>query len=151
MKILESDLRVLSIFCDICLLGMGPMPWTINSEIYPTWARSFCTSVATSFNWAFNLIISMTFLSLTEAITKQVRSFRCNFLYLKLTVLKAKNIFQGAFYLYTAIAIVAFVLFYVILPETKGKSLEEMDQLFSKPVCQCKGRRQSDSNPILAS
>ena len=52
--------------------GMGPMPWTINSEIYPMWARSFGNSLATSVNWAFNLIVSMTFLSLTEAITKQV-------------------------------------------------------------------------------
>ncbi len=53
--------------------GMGPMPWTINSEIYPLWARSIGQSLATSVNWAANLVISMTFLSLTEAITKQVR------------------------------------------------------------------------------
>ena len=52
--------------------GMGPMPWTINSEIYPTWSRSSSQSIATSMNWASNLIVSMTFLSLTEAITKQV-------------------------------------------------------------------------------
>lgn len=53
--------------------GMGPMPWTINSEIYPTWSRSLSQSIATSCNWAFNLLISMTFLSLTEAMTKQVK------------------------------------------------------------------------------
>lgn len=52
--------------------GMGPMPWTINSEIYPSWSRSTSQSIATSMNWAFNLLVSMTFLSLTEAITKQV-------------------------------------------------------------------------------
>ena len=55
--------------------GMGPMPWTINSEIYPLWARSTGNSVATSMNWMFNLIVSMTFLSLaeTESLNKDVR------------------------------------------------------------------------------
>jgi hypothetical protein len=50
---------------------MGPMPWTINSEIYPQWARSTGNALATSTNWIFNLLIAMTFLSLMEAITKQ--------------------------------------------------------------------------------
>lgn len=59
--------------------GMGPMPWTINSEIYPLWARSTANSIATAFNWLLNLIISMTFLSLTEAITKEVSFHICLF------------------------------------------------------------------------
>jgi len=88
--------------------GVGPLPWTINSEIYPSWARSTCQSLATSTNWASNLIVSMTFLSLTEVITK-----------------------QGTFYMYTGIASLGAILFYFILPETKGKSLEDMEQLFS--------------------
>ena len=91
--------------------GMGPMPWTINSEIYPLWARSLGNSLATSTNWAFNLLISMTFLTLTETITK-----------------------QGAFYLYTGIALLGFFTFLWLLPETKGKSLEEVEQLFAQPT-----------------
>jgi SP family myo-inositol transporter-like MFS transporter 13 len=87
--------------------GMGPMPWTINSELYPSWARSWCLSAATSTNWLFNLLISMTFLSLTKAITK-----------------------HGAFYLYAALSFVGFIYFALVLPETKGKTLEEMDDLF---------------------
>jgi len=91
--------------------GMGPMPWTINSEIYPLWARSLGNSLATSTNWAFNLLISMTFLTLTETITK-----------------------QGAFYLYTGVALLGFFIFLWLLPETKGKSLEEVEQLFAQPT-----------------
>ena len=53
--------------------GLGPMPWTINSEIYPLWARSAGSAAATTVNWTSNLLISMTFLTLTEVITKSGR------------------------------------------------------------------------------
>lgn len=109
--------------------GMGPMPWTINSEIYPLWARSLGNSLATSTNWAFNLLISMTFLSLTEAITK-----------------------QGAFYLYTGVAILGWLLFYWILPETKGTSLEDVEVLFSDPPsipCTRRKRRAGSSDNFV--
>lgn len=88
--------------------GMGPMAWTINSEIYPSWARSWCLSASTSVNWLFNLLVSMTFLSLTRAITK-----------------------QGAFYLYASLAALGFIYFACVLPETKGKTLEELEYLFA--------------------
>lgn len=88
--------------------GMGPMPWTINSEIYPSWARSWCLSAATSTNWLFNLLMSMTFLSLTRLITK-----------------------HGAFYLYAGLSSIGFVYFVLVLPETRGKTLEELEDLFA--------------------
>lgn len=88
--------------------GMGPMPWTINSEIYPSWARSWCLSASTSVCWLFNLLVSMTFLSLTRAITK-----------------------QGAFYLYAGFASCGFIYFCFVLPETRGKTLEELEDLFA--------------------
>lgn len=50
---------------------MGPMPWTINAEIYPQWARSTGNGLATAVNWVFNLAISMSFLSLMTLITRQ--------------------------------------------------------------------------------
>lgn len=90
--------------------GLGAMPWTINSEIYPLWARSTCFSVATSFNWAFNLLISMTFLTLTEALTK-----------------------YGTFWLYGGLSLLGWFFFFFFLPETKGKSLEEVSDLFAHP------------------
>ena len=88
--------------------GMGPMPWTINSEIYPLWVRSTGNAFATATNWTCNLVISMTFLSLTEWITR-----------------------YGAFWLYGGISVFGWLFFFVYLPETKTKSLEELQHLFS--------------------
>lgn len=45
------------------------MPWTVNSEIHPLWARGVSSSVSTSCHWAFNLLVSLTFLTLVENLT----------------------------------------------------------------------------------
>ena len=50
--------------------GVTSMPWVINAEIFPNHLRTAGTSYATSTNWICNLGVSLTFLSLTEAITK---------------------------------------------------------------------------------
>ncbi len=41
--------------------------------------------------------------------------------------------FIGAYYLYTGVAVLGFLFFWWVLPETKGKSLEEVETLFSRP------------------
>ncbi|XP_067684460.1 proton myo-inositol cotransporter-like [Haliotis asinina] len=87
--------------------GLGPIPWTVNAEIYPLWARGTCTAIAGATNWTFNLLISLTFLTLTEAITK-----------------------YGTFWLYGGMCVVGFIFVVIFLPETKDKSLEEVEQLF---------------------
>lgn len=48
---------------------MGPMPWTINSEIYPLWARSTGNACAAGVNWTFNILVSLTFLHLAQYLT----------------------------------------------------------------------------------
>lgn len=102
------------IFAMLCLYllcfapGMGPMPWCINSEIYPTSVRGVGNSISTFVNWTSNLAMSMTFLTLTNAMTK-----------------------QGAFGFYASIALLFFVFFVKYLPETKGLQLEEIKEKFS--------------------
>ncbi|XP_067683406.1 proton myo-inositol cotransporter-like [Haliotis asinina] len=97
--------------------GMGPMPWTINSEIYPLWARSTGNSLSAATNWICNLLVSMTFLTMTETLTK-----------------------YGTYWLFVVIAVLALIFFIVFLPETKGKSLEDVERLFSQPWCSCGSR-----------
>ncbi|BFZ10376.1 hypothetical protein BsWGS_13415 [Bradybaena similaris] len=97
--------------------GLGPMPWTINSEIYPMWARSTCNSMATGCNWICNLLVSLFFLTLTETITK-----------------------YGAFWLFGGICFLGMIFTIIFLPETKNKTLEEVEELFK-----AKDKRGSDN------
>src|SRR6218665_1731101 len=76
-------------------IGMGTMSWTITSEIYPLRVRSICSGISTSANWFFNLAVSLTFLTLTDALSA-----------------------HGAYFLYAGITLSGFILFYKILPET---------------------------------
>ncbi|XP_072026595.1 proton myo-inositol cotransporter-like [Amphiura filiformis] len=99
-------------------LGMGPVVWLVNAEIYPPWASSFCNGAATTANWTANLIVSMTFLSLTKAITR-----------------------HGTFLLYFSMAIFGFALVLIFLPETKDKPLEEVTHLFNQPMWNYSRRR----------
>lgn len=48
---------------------MGPMPWTVNSEIYPLWARSTGNACSAGVNWTFNVLVSVTFLHMAQYLT----------------------------------------------------------------------------------
>ncbi len=84
-------------------VGLGPVFWLMISEIYPMGVRSKAMSVATIANWGANFLVAGTFLTLTNLITT-----------------------QGTFFLYSGLAVLAFVVFAARVPETKGRSLEEI-------------------------
>ncbi|KAL4226735.1 hypothetical protein ACF0H5_014715 [Mactra antiquata] len=92
--------------------GMGPMPWTINSEIYPTWTRSSAISVSTFTNWTFYLASSLSFIPLTETLSR-----------------------VGTFLLYAGLSLFGALTLFIWLPETKGRSLEEVEGLFAGQWC----------------
>ncbi|CAM2098544.1 proton myo-inositol cotransporter [Caretta caretta] len=94
--------------------GMGPMPWTVNSEIYPLWARSTGNACSSGVNWIFNVLVSLTFLHTAEYLT-----------------------YYGAFFLYAGFAGMGLIFIYGCLPETKGKKLEEIESLFENRLCTC--------------
>ncbi|GLT52250.1 hypothetical protein SLA2020_255980 [Shorea laevis] len=90
-------------------IGMGPITWVYSSEIFPLRLRAQGASMGVAVNRVTSGVISMTFLSLYEAIT-----------------------IGGAFFLYAGIAMVSWVFFYTFLPETQGRALEDMEVLFEK-------------------
>lgn len=88
-------------------IGVGPLPWTINAEMYPLWARNIGQAAATSTNWFFNLLISLTFLNMIELLTK-----------------------SGVFIFYSVITLFGCVYFYLLLHETKGVQMESVELLY---------------------
>ena len=55
-------------------LGMSPIPWAINSEIYPMRVRSACVGIGTMANWIANFVVSATFLSLQVTAARGARA-----------------------------------------------------------------------------
>ncbi|KAF7694063.1 proton myo-inositol cotransporter-like [Silurus meridionalis] len=100
--------------------GLGPMPWTVNSEIYPLWARSTGNACSAGVNWTFNVLVSLTFLHVAQYLT-----------------------YYGAFFLYSSLALLGCFFVYGCLPETKGRRLEEIESLFESRLCSC-GASDSD-------
>lgn len=89
-------------------IGMGTCPWIINSEIYPLYIRSAATSTSTTANWVANFAVSLTFAT--------VISFRVG------------NILVWIFL--AGFGVLSWFWVYILLPETKGKSLEEILCMF---------------------
>ncbi|XP_066356724.1 polyol transporter 5-like [Miscanthus floridulus] len=88
-------------------LGFGPLAWVYSSEILPLRLRGQGAGLGTAMNRIMCGVVIMTFISLYQAITM-----------------------AGVFFLYAAIATAAFVFVYLCLPETRGRSLEYMEELF---------------------
>lgn len=90
-------------------IGMGPAPWLILSEIYPLAIRGQAMGFASFMNWLANYVVAFTFLDLTKYVST-----------------------GGTFCLYAAFGIFAFFFVLKRLPETKGKTLGEIEQLLKR-------------------
>jgi Sugar (and other) transporter len=81
-------------------VGIGPLPWVVNAEIYALEIRGIASGIAGTTNWLTNALVSQSFLLLTNVLSP-----------------------AGAFLLYAAITAVGTVWAYEFVPETKGLSL----------------------------
>ncbi|PIN15240.1 putative transporter (major facilitator superfamily) [Handroanthus impetiginosus] len=104
-------LGILSVIGVVCMiisfsLGMGPIPWLIMSEILPIKIKGLAGSVATLFNWSCSWLITMTAPLLLDWSS------------------------GGTFTLYTVMCILTVAFVAIWVPETKGKTLEEIQYSF---------------------
>jgi sugar porter (SP) family MFS transporter len=85
-------------------VGLGPVFWLVLSEIYPLRIRGRAMSVGTAANWGANLVVALSFLTLTQVMGK-----------------------AATFGLYGAVSIGGWLFAFFLVPETKGKTLEQIE------------------------
>lgn len=90
-------------------LGWGPIPWNAMSELMPNRVRTLAAGVAASFYWSFCTIVSLCFHSYSNLVTP-----------------------EGSWWTFTLITVLAIFVVILFLPETKGRSLEEIQEHFEK-------------------
>ena len=84
-------------------IGLGPVFWLLISEIYPVRVRASAMSAAACANWAANFVVTISFLTLLNAITD-----------------------AGTFFMFTFLTLAALIYFWRRVPETKGLRLDEI-------------------------
>jgi SP family galactose:H+ symporter-like MFS transporter len=85
-------------------IGLGPVFWLLISEIFPLAVRGRGMSMATVANWGSNLIVTLVFLDLIRLLSA-----------------------GGTFLLFAVLTMAAFAFTYRLVPETKGRSLEQIE------------------------
>lgn len=95
----------LAVFIASQAVGTGPACWLVPSEIFPTQMRSVGMSISVSFNWLTNVVIAFLF-----------------------PVLLSHSGPVVLFGMFLTIAVIAWIYFYMNVPETKGRSLESISQ-----------------------
>ncbi|ELW69457.1 solute carrier family 2, facilitated glucose transporter member 12 [Tupaia chinensis] len=103
------SLASLLVFVAAFSIGLGPMPWLVLSEIFPAGIRGRAMALTSSMNWGINLLISLTFLTVTDLIGL---SWVC--------------------FIYTIMSLASLAFIVVFIPETKGCSLEQISMELAK-------------------
>lgn len=91
----------------IYAMSLAPITWVVLSEIFPNKIRGSAMAVATSSLWIASFVLTYTFPLLNRALNA-----------------------SGTFWVYALICVGGFLFIFKKLPETKGKSLEEIEAYF---------------------
>ena len=98
------------------MFSWGPITWVLIAEIFPNTIRGAAVAIAVAFQWIFNFIVSSTFVPMFNMHLSEGDDFGHWFTY-------------G---LYGIIFLIAALFVWRLVPETKGKTLEDMSRLWKK-------------------
>jgi facilitated trehalose transporter len=101
----------LMVFMAAYSCGLSNVPFIVMGELFPTRYRTFLGTISSSFNLIVTLIVVRFFPDMLTGLGKDV-----------------------TFFVFTGCTLTCIVFVYFLLPETKGKTLEDMEQLFSNNV-----------------
>ncbi|CAG7828155.1 unnamed protein product [Allacma fusca] len=90
-------------------VGFGPIPWLMMGELLPPHVKGQASAMATSFNWLLAFLVTFFF----EDVKQTVGSYSC-------------------YWAFAGICALGTVFVYIFVPETKGKSLDEIQKSFEK-------------------
>ncbi len=96
------------------MFSWGPIAWVLIAELFPNTIRGAAVAIAVAFQWIFNFIVSSTFVPMFNMHLTKGDDFGHWFTY-------------G---LYGAICVIAAIFVWKLVPETKGKTLEDMSNLW---------------------
>ncbi|XP_023167618.2 facilitated trehalose transporter Tret1-2 homolog isoform X2 [Drosophila hydei] len=93
----------LCIFMIMFSIGYGPVPWLMMGELFATDIKGFAGSIAGTTNWVLAFVVTKTFKNLNDSLGS-----------------------GGTFWLFAGVTIVGVIFVFLAVPETKGKSLNEI-------------------------
>jgi sugar porter (SP) family MFS transporter len=102
-------LLVILLYIAFFAMAMGPIVWVVMSEIFPTRLRGSAMAIATVILWLSDFAVTLSFPVIADRLNEST-----------------------AFWLYAVMCAIDFVFMLLVLPETKGKTLEEIEQRWLK-------------------
>jgi len=108
------------IFIGAFAMSMGPVVWVILSEIFPNRIRSVAMSIAVAGQWLANYFVSQSFPMIVESEANKLQV--------------DGGLWNNAlpYFIFSGFIVLIIVFVWKFIPETKGKTLEEMEKLFKK-------------------
>jgi SP family facilitated glucose transporter-like MFS transporter 8 len=89
--------------------GLGPIPWLLLAELFPTEVRGVASSIAIATNWACSFLVTLSFNALKGALGS-----------------------SGVFLLYAGVVVLAGIFVICVVPETRGKNIDEVLAMLNK-------------------